>query len=185
MNLHNAYSIHFKGLGQGIHEYRYDLDESFFEVFTSSEIKKGKINAVVNLEKKPDMMDLKIVLDGTVSLPCDRCLDEFEHRIKTEGELYLKQGDPLKSNEEVIFLPPEEYEIRLSQYIYEFIQLSLPYRRIHPENNEGESLCNQEMLLKLAEFSAKDHEKGMNSDEENENDPRWDDLKKLLKNNNE
>lgn len=184
MNPQNEYIIHFKGLSQGVHEYKYDLDDLFFKAYEESEILSGKVAVVINLDKKPDMMELRLELDGTVKLPCDRCLDEFEHKIHTRGELFLKQGDPVKSNEEVIFYLPEEYKIRLSQYLYEFIQLSLPYRRIHPENNNGESLCNQEMLLKLAKFSAKDHGSGNDSDTEQENDPRWDDLKKLLEKNN-
>ena len=123
-------------------------------------------------------MILTMDLNGTVMIPCDRCLEELQLSVSMQGDLYVKVGDPDKSNEDVVFISPDEYELDLSHHMYEFIMLSLPYRRIHPENNRGESLCNQEMLLKLAKFSTGGPPEGEN----NSTDPRWDDLKKLMDN---
>jgi uncharacterized protein len=61
----------------------------------------------------------------------------------------------------------------LRQQIYEFIMLALPIKRVHPADKKGKSTCDPVMLKKLEELII----------EEKENDPRWDELKKLMNNN--
>jgi uncharacterized metal-binding protein YceD (DUF177 family) len=52
--------------------------------------------------------------------------------------------------------------------------LALPIRKIHPDDSNGNSTCDPVMLKKLEDLRV----------EESENDPRWDELKKLMNNNN-
>ena len=60
------------------------------------------------------------------------------------------------------------------QHIYEYIQLALPIKRVHTDDSEGNSTCDPEMLKKLNEFIV---------EEENNTDPRWDELRKLINDN--
>ncbi len=62
----------------------------------------------------------------------------------------------------------------MAQYFYEYILLALPIQRIHPNDSRGNSTCDPEMLSKLKEHTVI---------EEDSNDPRWDELKKLMNNN--
>jgi uncharacterized metal-binding protein YceD (DUF177 family) len=67
-------------------------------------------------------------------------------------------------------LPHGENELDLQQHLYEFIMLALPIKRVHPNDEEGNSTCDPVMLKKLDELIV---------DEEPGTDPRWDELKKL------
>jgi uncharacterized metal-binding protein YceD (DUF177 family) len=62
----------------------------------------------------------------------------------------------------------------MAQYIYESIVLSVPLRRIHPGVKDG-SLT--EVIEKLESLAPKENKE---SEQKNEIDPRWENLKKLL-----
>jgi uncharacterized metal-binding protein YceD (DUF177 family) len=169
--------IPFKGLKVGRHDFFFEIDDTFFDGFVDSEIKKGKVIVNVLLNKKVNMLDFDIKLSGDVWIICDRCLDEFLLPIKYNTKLFVKFGDENEEQtDEIISLSHNEFELDLAQYIYEYIHLSLPYRRIHPDDKNGNSTCNKEMLNKLNEYIIRENEKS--------NDPRWDDLKNIYLNNN-
>jgi uncharacterized metal-binding protein YceD (DUF177 family) len=52
--------------------------------------------------------------------------------------------------------------------------LALPIKRVHPLDKNGKSMCDPAMLKELEELII---------EEEKENDPRWDELKKLMNDN--
>jgi len=79
-----------------------------------------------------------------------------------------------ESDPEIITIPRDEHELDLKQYIYEFIHLALPIQRIHPDNADGISTCDPVMLQKLKEHLV---------EEDIGDDPRWDELKKLMNDN--
>ena len=66
----------------------------------------------------------------------------------------------------------EAHEIVIDQYLFEFIVLSLPVKRIHPDDPDGNPACNKEMMKKLNQY--------LINDEQKINDPRWDDLKSII-----
>ena len=83
------------------------------------------------------------------------------------GEKTIEQSDDL------LILAESENEIRLDQFIYEYIHLALPIQRLHPEI-DGISGCNPEMVDKLNAHHDGDPD---NASE----DPRWEKLKGLIK----
>jgi uncharacterized metal-binding protein YceD (DUF177 family) len=79
-------------------------------------------------------------------------------------------------NDELLILPHGEHQIDFSQYIYEMIALSIPLKRIHPGVKDGTLQSEAlEKLKKLQIKEVKDKDK-----KEDDIDPRWDELKKLL-----
>jgi uncharacterized metal-binding protein YceD (DUF177 family) len=60
----------------------------------------------------------------------------------------------------------------VAQYIYEMMVLALPSKRVHPGIEDGS--LDSDILKKLEELSPERKKKNENTD------PRWDDLKKLL-----
>lgn len=136
------YSICFKGLKNGYHEFRFAVDRSLFEEYESSEIKDGACEVVVEMERSEMQLMLEISISGYVVVECDRCLEDCRIPIDFTGVLPVKFSDePHEYEGEVIWLLPGEESVDLKQYVYESIVLSLPYQRVHPE---GE--CNPEML---------------------------------------
>lgn len=176
MKRQSQYVIAYKGLKDGLHLFDFKVDDLFFESFERSEIEKGEVNIRVTLNKKPTMLEFLFELNGKVSVPCDRCLEPIDTEIEYEAPLYVKFGDDThEETDELYVISEQETEIDLAQFIYEFIHLSLPYRRVHPDDENGNSTCNKEMLKRLAELSV--------NEEKTDTDPRWNNLKDFFNNN--
>ncbi len=141
------------------------------------DIQDGNLVIMINLNKKPDFLNLDILVKGTIFVECDRCLEYFNYPIEYKDKLLVKFSDtPAGQSDEIIILHPMDDELDLKHYIYECISLSIPYRKIHPESKDGKSLCKKEMLQKIHEHEAEEKEKKVN--------PTWDKLKYFFETNN-
>lgn len=170
-----SYTIPINGLKEGTHIVDFEIGKEFFEQYEESEIKEGSLIAIVTLEKRSTHMDLMIRISGEVKVNCDRCLEEYSQRVDCENRLLVKFGRVIEDTDpDILSLAADEYELDLQHHLYEYIYLALPIRRIHPDDNKGNSLCNPAMLKKLEELII---------EEEAEIDPRWDELKKLMNDN--
>ncbi len=169
------YTIPVSGLKEGCHTIDFEINKEFFEKFEESEVKEGSLIASVDIDKRTTHADLIIRISGSVRLCCDRCLEMFSHPVDCENRLLIKFGKSLEySDPDVLSISADEHELDLAQHLYEFIHLALPIRRVHPDDNEGNSTCDQVMLKKLEEFIIEDEIK---------DDPRWDELKRLMNDN--
>jgi uncharacterized protein len=167
--------IPISGLKEGRHLYDFEIGKKFFEEFEESEIKEGILSVSIELDKRSSHFDLIIKIAGEVRICCDRCLEMFFHPISCENRLLIKFGKEWDdSDPEIVTIPANENELDMKQYLYEFIHLALPIKRIHPGDLTGKNSCNPDMLNKLNQHIVKD---------EIENDPRWDELRKLINNN--
>jgi uncharacterized protein len=167
--------IPISGLKEGHHLYDFEIGDKFFEEFEESEIKEGKLSVVAELDKRSSHFDLIIKITGEVRICCDRCLEMFFQPVNCENRLLIKFGKQWDdSDPDIITVPADEHELDIKQYLYEFIHLDLPIKRVHPLDENGTSTCNPEMLKKLEQHV-------VNVDRMN--DPRWDELKKLINNN--
>jgi len=167
------YRINFRELELGKHPFSFEIDDWFFSWFEKSEIQQGNLKADVELIKEERLTTLHITIEGEVRVMCDRCLDHFMHPVDFSGTLYLKPEEDEweeKDKEEVILVAPDDSEVDLAQYFYESIHLSLPLKRVHPNDENGNSTCDQDMLKLLEE-----HQR-----DEQQTDPRWDKLKELF-----
>ena len=169
------YIIPFYGLKEGEHEYTFVAENLFFEHFGNPEFPGGNLNVDLVLFKRHGFMELKFHITGGIKVYCDRCLELFEHPVGTENVLYVRFGEDFEElSDEIIILPFEESRLNIAQYIYEFVVLSLPVKKVHPPLPDGNPACNEEMIKKLSQHQARDEKK---------TDPRWDALKNLKNNN--
>ena len=142
MEVAQRYSIAWKGLKNGRHDFRFEVDKALFEAFESTEIKDGRCEVSVGVDRSEKQLTLDVGITGYVVVECDRCLEDCRVPIDFEGQLVVKFSDEVHEYDgEVMWMLPGEDRVELAQYIYESIVLSLPYQRVHPE---GE--CNPEML---------------------------------------
>jgi uncharacterized protein len=175
LNTNERLSIAFKGLKDGIHEFRFSKSDKFFENLDYSEFEKGNIEVFVTLDKKTQYLSMDIIISGQVYVSCDRCLDMFYMPFEFNGTLIVKFSVDLENNnDEMIILSPNDFEVDITHYVYESVCLSLPVKRIHPEDKRGKSTCNKEMIKKLKILN--------NQSVHNEIDPRWDKLKNFNNN---
>jgi uncharacterized metal-binding protein YceD (DUF177 family) len=164
--------IQFRGLKNESHHFDFVIDKKFFDAIEYAELEQGTVNVSVDLIKEERMMIFEFGISGEVEVECDRCLDPFFQPINGTERLIVKFGEEYEEqSDDVIIIPESDYKFDLTTYIYEYIRLMLPMQCIHPDDDEGYSTCNQEMLDRLSV-----------ENEEPTIDPRWDALKKLKEN---
>jgi uncharacterized protein len=168
------YNIPLSGMKEGRHTFDFEIGNEFFEEFEESEIKEGSLKAYIEMDKRSSHIDLLIRITGTIMVSCDRCLELFSWPLECENRLLVKLGKSISEDDpDILSLLSDEHELELMQHFYEFIYLALPIKRVHPADKNGKSTCDPVMLKKLRELLVE--EEG----DDKQNDPRWDELKKL------
>jgi len=170
------YIIPFIGLKVGEHHFDYQIDNTFFQNFEYDEFNAVNVKIDLKFEKKSTFLELYFSASGLVNVNCDITNEPYEQTINDEFKLVVNFGDEYNNeNEEILIVPHGEYEINISQYIYELIVLSVPAKRIHPGVEDG--TLQSDILSKLEELSPSEGNKTKSSEDI---DPRWNNLKKLL-----
>ena len=158
MSQRREYEIAFVGLKPGIHEFNYEITDKFFDYFQQQDFRNCNARVKLTLDKKNGFMLLKFELGGQLEVTCDRCnnslpielWDEFSIMVKMvdEADLMNQQED----DPDVYYISRNESHISLENWIYEFINLSIPmHKTCNYENMDG-PYCNtaaREMLKKL------------------------------------
>jgi len=181
MGKFDTYNIQLKTLPLGKSVVEYHLDNGFFALLEDVDIQKGEVNVKVNISRDAKQSELNFELEGKVVVPCDRCLEDMNQPIKTTGHLIVRFGKEFKDDgDDIVVVPEEQGIINVSWFLYEFIELAIPIKHVHPFGQ-----CNQGMSSKLSEhiaFDAADDDFIATEEEDSTsggNDPRWDALKKL------
>ena len=166
MEKDNEFLIPVSGLALGVHDFKFDIKDSFFADMDYSEVKQGEVTVELNVVREELMMTLNFQINGKVRVVCDRCADEFDIPIQSEQVFYLKLGsEEVEESDDVAVVPADQHAYDVSSLIYEYIILAIPIHRVHPEGQ-----CNPEVLALLSH----DEEP---TDEEMLTDPRWAALK--------
>ncbi|MBK7432240.1 MAG: DUF177 domain-containing protein [Bacteroidetes bacterium] len=164
------YVINYGSLPFGEHEFEFHINDAFFQRFENSLVQKGDIDVLVVVDKKELMMLLDFTMEGHVIVECDRCLEDLELPIESYEELIVKFGEKEETeSEEVIVVSTKEYELDVSQFIYEYISLQIPMRNVHDEEENGQT-CDPEILKTLEKLQPQ-------QEETPPTDSRWDGLK--------
>lgn len=166
MRVLGEYIIQFEGLKPGTHLFEFEVDTKFFEEFDCFEFDKALFKVELNLEKRSTMMLLNFSIDGSFTVPCDRCLDDVDILVNADEQLIVKFGSEVfNETDDILILPENEHEINVASSIYEFIMLNVPQKRTHKKGK-----CNQAVIDELEKVEYK---------EEQEVDPRWAKLKNI------
>ncbi|MEG2122115.1 MAG: DUF177 domain-containing protein, partial [Rikenellaceae bacterium] len=123
----------------------------FFDFFDNEEVINADFNVDIAITKGLGATKIDISINGTITVPCDRCLADAEFPIEYETTLYIKQSDSVKESywdndgdDEIIWINAQAGEVDLRQYLYDTIMLSLPLQRIH---EDGE--CDAEVIKNI------------------------------------
>ena len=176
MDRFRNYDIAFVGLKAGKHDFNYEINQEFFDLFeTEQEFFNPEISVDVHLDKHTTFLEFFINVSGTVQLICDISTDEFSENIMNDLKILVKFGEEYDdSNEDIITIPQKDSDFNIANLIYETVVLSIPMKKVAPsvrDNDEYEKL--------LEKYSPKPIEE----EEEQSTDPRWEALKKLRNNN--
>lgn len=177
MSRRREFEIAFVGLKPGIHEYNYSIDDKFFEPFQQQDFRSCKANVKLSLDKKSSFMLLKFEIGGVLEVTCDRCnnnlpldlWDEFNITVKMveEPELMNNQED----DPDVYYIGKNESHIDTANWIYEFINLSIPMQKTCKFEKMDGPYCNKAAMDVLKKLEPEEDEKKEN--------PIWKGLEKF------
>lgn len=159
--------IKYIGLEDGIHNFHFkescsslEIEEPFF----------GEIEVDCKLDKSPHQLVVDIQVISQVDMECDRCSIPFEAELENNFELvYFFDKDQV--DEEDInshYISPESDEIDLTEDIIDYINLSLPMKK----------LCSEECKGLCPKCGVNLNDESCNC-EDDEYNPVWDELRKL------
>lgn len=142
------------------------MDDRFFEQYGRETVKHGKLTSVVTLDKHETFIEATFSINGTVQLVCDRSLEEFDYPVDLTEHMVFKYGEETREvSEDVTIIEHNTQTLDMGQYLYEYIVLSLPMKKLHPkfkdERSEGEPIVYK------------------TDQPEPSTDPRWDKLKNI------
>ncbi len=162
--------VPFVGLKEGLHQYDFEINPSFFEAFESELIRDAEFDILMELNKSSNMLILSFAAKGKIHVNCDRCGGNLELPMQVDDEIIVKFADVEAPEllDQILLISHDSYEIDVSHLIYEMLVLQLPSKRLHGKLKD----CDQEVVQKLDALKNQ-------KDENKESDPRWEALKKL------
>jgi uncharacterized metal-binding protein YceD (DUF177 family) len=175
-----AYDIHIAGLDNKRYEYDFTSDKAFFTALEQDLIATGHVQTHLVLDKSETMIRLDFHSVGSVEQTCDRSLDEYDEPVDTRQTMLLKFGDHNEElSDEIELIERSTATINVARYIFEFISLSLPMKRLHPRfRNEDDEEDDQNGKV----IYRSDAETNDDADTQPDVDPRWAALRKLSDN---
>ena len=179
-----TYQIDYSSLEDGSYQFDFQVDDRLFSRFENTEIRNAELEVSAEILKKSDEISLHLKGKGSIELQCDRCLDFFLHEINTDNDvqIHLAEETNFDTDEDFVCFDRSAEKLDISYFIYEMVILSLPIRRVHPEGEDGNSMCNPDVVKYITGESAITDLDGDVIDEA-EADENWkEDLKNLLNN---
>ena len=176
METKKDFVVKFSGLKSGSYDYKFELDDDFFSGYGNENLQKGKVVFDIVLEKKEKLMKFEADFSGTLNSFCDRCLKPLDIPVSGHETLYVEFGDEgdESDNDSILIIPESEYQLDLSQFMYECVATSVPMRNVHPDDENGTPTCDGDMLkfLSTEEMEPKNSATTVTN-------PIWDKLKDL------
>ena len=164
--------VDLKGVTDEISVFNYALDDDYFKFIEAPDVKKGKLKCELTIRKGTSFFELNFHTEGTIQIPCDRCLEDMNQKICTDDRMIVKFGEEYSEEDDFVTVSEEKGILDVSWFIYEFVVLNIPIKHVH---EHGE--CDAKMMELLNE-----HIVGEDDGEETEKeiDPRWSKLSELL-----
>jgi len=162
MSSRRNYDIAFVGLKPGIHEFEYQIDDKFFVQYQEQDFRDCTALIKLRLDKNNGFMLLRFEVGGKLEVTCDRCGNGLPLELWDEFNIVVKMVDnPDEMNEQeedpdVHYISKGESHLHIADWIYEFVNLSIPMQRMCGPNEIGGPNCNKEVLEMLAKLGSED-----------------------------
>jgi uncharacterized metal-binding protein YceD (DUF177 family) len=147
----DSIKVPLRGLSNGSYTFDYQADGEFFHAFGSEIVKDAVCAISMVVTKSRDFLKVECAITGSVTVECDRCLDDLQIPIEVVRGLLVKYGleeedaEDGSGDDDVMIVEDSAATLDLSQFVYDYVCLALPLQMVHPE---GE--CNPLMTAYLA-----------------------------------
>ena len=190
-----AFNLPLKTLSEGEHKFSFTLDKQFFKNMENPDIHDADLVSDITVTHKNDLYHLSMHVTGTVTLICDRCLDNLLWPIDASYDITVKYGDDYEETDELLVIPYGDNSLNVSYMLHDTVSLAVPIKHVHPLGK-----CNRAMSALLRKHRAvgpDDEDADLTSqlidemdsmepeadsaDKEADTpvDPRWNELRKL------
>ena len=176
MSNRREFEIAFVGLKPGVHEFSYHIDDRFFDEYNEQDFRNPDAEVKLLLEKSNGFMILRFEIGGKTEVTCDRCNNNLPLQLFDEFKMMIKMtDDPAVMNEQeedpdVYYISRGESHIDVKDWIYEFINLSIPMQKTCEYENMDGPYCNP---------AAKEVLRSMKPEENQGANPIWKGLEKF------
>jgi len=163
--------INISNLSEGTHQRTLEANPE--EIGLDSRFSKT-VHLEVTLEKTSRQLYVRVQLETGGVFTCDRCLDDFEKAISSSySVIYVTESRAAaeRNVSEVQVISPEAGYIDLGEDVRQYAILALPQKM----------LCREECAGLCTACGANLNRETCNC-RKDEADPRWSDLRRLLKN---
>jgi uncharacterized metal-binding protein YceD (DUF177 family) len=165
------FKVRLSGLSAGEHRFRFKLGQAFFTSFESELLEKGEVDVDLIMLKKETHYELTFEMNGWLASSCDRCLVDYHHPVSATNKLFAKLGEEYQElSDEMVIIPRSEHELDAGQWVFEFILMAVPMKKVGCEVLNDDSICDKVVIDRTEEE---------NTEQEN---PIWEALKGLNKN---
>jgi len=176
MSNRREFEIAFVGLKPGVHEFSYHIDDRFFDEYNEQDFRNPYADVKLLLEKRNGFMILRFEIGGKAEVTCDRCNNNLPLQLFDEFKVMIKMTDDpaVMNNQEedpdVYYISRGESHIDVKDWIYEFINLSIPMQKTCEYENMDGPFCNP---------TAKEVLRNMRPEENQGTNPIWKGLEKF------
>lgn len=190
MGKFTAYKLPLKSLAAGTYDYEYHLGKQFFTDMESADIHDADLDVKLAVTHKRDIYRLDFTITGTITLICDRCLDDLIMPVDTTYSIAVKYGEDYNDEaDDLLIIPESDNFLNVAYMLYDTVALTIPIKHVHPMGK-----CNRQMSAMLRKHRAHrpgdedaeledtliDEMESMDTDRaDTPTDPRWDGLKAL------
>lgn len=189
----SEFKLQLKSMPEGVERFDYHLDKTFFMNMENADVREADLDVKLTVVNRGGIYNLDFAITGSVTLLCDRCLDDLVLPIDAPYHIAVKYGDCYNDeSDELLEIPESDNFLNVAYMVYDTVALAIPIKHVHPLGK-----CNRAMsaiLKKHRAHSIDDDEEAlddeffdevddMGSASESPTDSRWDELKKLNDNN--
>jgi uncharacterized protein len=158
-------------LEDGLHKFNFQVKAKTLD-FRGNEVYPENLDINVDVNKFDKNIQCEIDIQTKVYYTCDRCLEGFSKSYHEKFRLLFHIGtnDFETDEEDVVLLPSETLEIDLTERLIEYLVLTIPMK----------NLCKTDCKGICPGCGADLNHEACHCDQA-VTDPRWEELRKLLK----
>ena len=178
-----------KSMPKGLNNFEFALTKQFFANMENSEVRDADLAVNLRVDNAGEYYDFDFKVSGTLTIICDRCLDDLVIPVETDYHLVVKYGEEYNDeSDEVLEIPESDSYINVAYMLYDTAMLAIPIKHVHPAGK-----CNKVMSQILRQHRVDDDEgliEGLEdfgdemADSQAAIDPRWEQLRNFNENNN-
>lgn len=139
------YKIPLMSLPEGEQTFNFHLDKRFFENMENPDIHDANLRVELTVTNRSGLYHFAFVIKGTITLICDRCLDDLVQDVDTTYSISVKYGEDYNDeSDELLVIPSTDSYLNVAYMIHDTVALTIPIKHVHPLGK-----CNRQMTAML------------------------------------